>query len=361
MIEVAPDIAVNVYLLAALGAAVGLIAGFAGVSGGYLLTPLLMVMGLPGPLAVGTSVALMSANNLIAVIRHRELGHLDLKMGLITAAGTMLGAEFGVRLLHSLEAGGERFADVSVLGALILILIVVGFSMAREVVRTSRAATAMDRGQSAAEDGEIRTAACRALQSLSIFPHIRFTKSKLRISGWFVLVIGIGVGVLSGLLGIGGGFMLGPALIYLIGQSSMMAVGTNLLGLFMGLVFSTFRHAMNGNVELGLALAMLIATAFGTFIGVRGTCYVRGLAVRYVLAASVVCAVFGPACRLLFYLTGAGAWDAAAKIVTIALMSVPVTAVVALLVLARRHVLGGEVPAWARRLIVHEPHVPARP
>lgn len=351
MVEIAPGIVLNLYLLGGLGTAIGLIAGFSGVSGGYMLTPILMVMGMPAPVAVGSSVALMSANNLIAVIRHRQMGHLDLKMGLITAAGTMAGAEVGVRLLHRLQIAEGRVADIVVLAVLILTLILVGSSMLREVIKSSAALADGDNGQSAADEGEVHTAACDFLQGLSIFPHIRFTKSKLRISGWFVLAVGMGIGVLSGFLGIGGGFMLCPALIYLIGQPSMMAVGTNLLGLLIGLAFSTFRHGMLGNVELGVALAMLLGTAIGTFIGAKGTSYVKGLAVRYVLAASVVCAIFGPVCTLLCFITRAGAWDIAAKTLTVALMVIPVSGVVALLIMASRRAHGLSVPRWAMRLM----------
>ena len=356
MIEVAAGVTINLYLLAGLGTGVGLIAGFVGVSGGYLLTPILIVMGMPAPMAVGTGVALMTANNLIAIIRHRELGHIDLKMGLITAFGTMVGAEFGVRLLHTLESAGERHADMAVLGTLLVTLILVGASMIHEVIQSSAGLANGGSGQSAAEEGEVRTAACNFLQGLTIFPHIRFTKSKLRISGWIVLGLGIVIGVLSGFLGVGGGFMRCPALIYLIGQPSMMAVGTNLLGSGIGLAFSTFRHAMLGNVQFGIALAMLLGTAVGTYVGALGTSYLKGLAVRYVLAASVVAATFGPACKMIFFATNAGVWDSAAKIVTIAQIAIPVSAIIVLLVMTACHVRGRKVPAWARRLMAAESH-----
>lgn len=163
MIELAQGLTVNLYLLAALGTGVGLIAGFVGVSGGYLLTPILIVMGMPAPLAVGTGVALMTANNLIACIRHRELGHIDIKMGLITAAGTMMGAELGVRLLAVLGGGTGRYADVAVLGTLLVTLVLVGVSMVREVIQSSASLANGGNGQSAEEEGEVRTAACNFL------------------------------------------------------------------------------------------------------------------------------------------------------------------------------------------------------
>ncbi|MFW6156609.1 MAG: sulfite exporter TauE/SafE family protein [Armatimonadota bacterium] len=359
VVEIAAGISVNLYLLAGLGTAVGLIAGFVGVSGGYLLTPILIIMGFPAPLAVGTGLALMTANTLVAVIRHRRLGHLDLKMGLITAAGTMLGAEVGVRLLHVLEAYGDRAADIVVLGTLLATLILVGGSMLREVGERSAELANGCEESSAAEEGEVETAACRFLQSLIIFPHIRFTKSKLRISGWIVLLLGIVVGVLSGFLGVGGSFMLCPSLIYLVGQPSMMAVGTNLIGAFVGVAFGCFRHATFGNVELGIALAMLLGMSLGTLIGAKGTSCVRGLAVRYVLAASVIAACFGPACKMVYFLTDAGVWNQAAKIVTVAQISIPVTMIIVLLVMARRHVRGQDVPDWAGRLMAGGRHAAA--
>ncbi|MGI5819100.1 MAG: sulfite exporter TauE/SafE family protein [Armatimonadota bacterium] len=356
MVEIATGITINLYLLAGMGVGIGLIAGFVGVSGGYLLTPVLIIMGMPAPVAVGTGIALMTANNLIAVIRHREMGHLDLKMALITAGGTMLGAEGGVRLLEALQIRSESTADVVVLGTLLLTLIVVGVMMAREVRQSSiNLANGCD-ADSAEEEGEIRTAACAFLQGLAIFPHIRFTKSKLRISGWIVFALGAAIGVLSGFLGVGGGFVRSPALIYLVGQPSMMAIGTNLLGAFVGLAFGCLRHAMLGNVELGIALTMLLGTSAGTFVGAQGTAHLRGLAIRYVLAASVIAACFGPACKMVYFITGTDAWNSIAKVVTIGQIFIPVTMIIVLLVMVARHVRGREVPEWARRLMARSTH-----
>ncbi|MGC9316814.1 MAG: sulfite exporter TauE/SafE family protein [Armatimonadota bacterium] len=344
---------VNLYLLTALGLGVGLIAGFAGVSGGYLLTPILIVMGFSAPMAVGTGLALMTANTLIAVIRHQELGHLDLKMGLILAAGTIVGAEGGVRLLDFTKAVSEDVANLAVLAALVLTLAVVAVSMAREVWRCSREMSGLSESEVANHSGDVDTSACHLLQGLCIFPHIRFTKSKLRISGWIVFLLGGVIGVMSGFLGVGGGFMRAPALIYLIGQPSLMAVGTNLLGAFIGVAFSCLRHAMLGHVHLGVALVMLLGTAIGTQIGASGTSWLKGLAVRYVLTASIAAAVFGPAFKMAYFLTGSEtAWlDHTARIVTVAQIFVPVAIIVALLVMAFRHFHGKGVPRWARLLM----------
>ncbi|MGD9496647.1 MAG: sulfite exporter TauE/SafE family protein [Armatimonadota bacterium] len=352
MVEIAPGAVVNLYLLGALGLGIGLIAGFAGVSGGYLLTPMLIVLGFPAPTAVGTALALMTANNLIGLLRHRELGHLDAKMGLIMAAGSVTGVEFGVHLLNQAKQVGPAFADNAVLAATMVTLAAVGASMVLELWRSSR--RLLSEIDVAAQDIEVRTVACRFLQSLCVFPHIRFTKSKLRISGWIVFLLGAIIGVLSGFLGSGGAFMASPALIYLVGQPSLMAVGTNLMGSFVGVCFSCFRHAMLGHVQLGIALVMLLGTAVGTYIGASGTSLVKGLAIRYVLAASVVAALLGPAVKLAWFLTGARIiWlDNAARAAAIGQVFLPVVVVVLLLTMAYRHARGKPVPSWAERLMV---------
>ena len=359
MIEIAPNMMANLYLLAAVGLGVGLIAGFAGVSGGYLLTPILIVLGFPAEIAVGTALALMTANTLIAVVRHRELGHLDLKMGLIMAGGTLVGAEAGVRLLDYVKSTSQQAANIGVLGAMMVALLLVAISMVREVWSSSEKLAEMCEEDAALDGGEVQTAACRFLQSLSVFPHIRFTKSKLRISGWIVFALGAVIGVMSGFLGVGGCFLRGPALIYLIGQPSLMAVGTNLLGAFIGVAFSCFRHAMLGHVILGVSLVMLLGTSVGTLIGALGTAWVKGLAVRWVMATSVIAAVLGPALKITYFATGAAAWDAAAKIVTVGQIFVPVTVVIVLMVFAFKYRRGGDVPRWVRPLMAARPHAAA--
>ncbi len=357
MVEIAPEIASNLYLLAAIGTGVGLIAGFAGVSGGYLLTPILIILGFPAPIAVGTALALMTGNTLIAVARHRQLGHLDLKMGLIMAAGALVGAEMGVRLLHQVKLHGEHWADIGVLAGMLTALTAVGISMVREVRRSTERLELMADSDAADAAGEIETAACRFLQGLCIFPHIRFTKSKLRISAWIVLGLGVAIGLVSGFLGVGGSFMSNPALIYLIGQPSLMAVGTNLVAAFVAVTFSCLRHAMLAHVDLPVALVMLLSTAVGTQIGALGTTWVKGIAVRWVLAASVITAIVGPALKLAWILTGSGtAWlDHAARVVVLLQISVPVGLIVTFLVMGYRHVHGRPVPVWVGRMLASRP------
>lgn len=352
--EVAAGVFVSPYLLGAIGVAIGLVSGFVGVGGGYMLTPTLIVLGFPANLAVGTGMALIAGNSLIAVIRHRQMGHVDLKMGLIMMAGTIGGTEIGVRLLERATAAGPETLDIVVLGVLIVTLAGIGSFMFREM-QTSRARLAAMTDEERADVEDVSSShVCGFFQGIHWYPVIRFTKSKLTISGWIVLLVGFSTGILSGFIGVGGGFVRAPALMYIIGQPSLMAVGTDLLGIVFSGSYGCLRHAMLGNVQLAVALVMLLGTALGTQIGALGTAYVKGLAVRYVLGYSVLTAIAGPSFKMAYFLTGRNIdWlNRVSVVLTIVQIFVPVTIIAVLLVMAFRYHRGGNVPTWAEQLMI---------
>ena len=138
-----------------------------------------------------------------------------------------------------------------------------------------------------------------------------------------------------------------------------MAVGTDLLEIVVSGSFGCFRHAMLGNVHLGAALVMLLGTAIGTQVGALGTSYLKGLAVRYVLGYSLLTALIGPGFKMAYFLTGReiGWLQGTAVAVTIAQIFVPVSIIVALLVLAFRYQRGHEVPPWAEMLMINREHI----
>lgn len=350
--------AVSAWLLGAIGLAVGLVSGFVGVGGGYMLTPALIVLGFPAGIAVGTSLALIAGNAVIAVIRHRQLGHVDIKMGVIMITGTIAGTEIGVRLIEACDSLGEGVQDIIVLGVLVVTLAGVGVFMYRELQRSRRQLAEMSEEERANCEDVQSSHVSHFFQQLWIPPVIRFTKSKLTISTWIVFLVGLGAGVLSGFMGVGGGFVRTPALIYIIGQPSVMAVGTDLLEIVVSGSYGCFRHAMLGNVHLGAALVMLLGTAVGTQVGVLGTNYLKGLAVRYVLGYSLLTALVGPGFKMAYFLTGRAIhWlHQAAVVLTIAQIFVPVSIIVVLLVMAARYQRGREVPPWAEMLMINREH-----
>jgi len=354
-LEIVSGAIVSPYLLAAIGLAVGLVSGFVGGGGGYMLIPALIVLGFPADIAVGTSLALIAGNTLIAVVRHGQLGHVDMKMGAIMTLGSVTGVEIGVNLLAICERFGKQRLDIVVLGALIVALASIGILMVRELSATKRRMERMSADELATSD-DVRTSHLSDFfQHLWLPPVIRFTKSKVTISGWVVLIVGLITGVLSGFMGVGGGFIASPALIYLIGQPSAMAVGTSLLGILVATSFGCFRHAMLGNVHLAAALVMLLGTAVGTQVGAIGTSQVKGVAVREVLSYAVLTAVLGPCFKMAYFLTGRSIlWlHEAAVVLTMLQILVLVSIIAVLLVLAAKYRRGGEVPPWAEMLMIN--------
>jgi len=353
-LEIVAGVVVSPYLLAGIGLAIGLVSGFVGVGGGYMLTPALIVLGFPADIAVGTGLALIAGNSLIAVIRHRQFGHVDIKMGAIMMVGTIAGTECGVRGLDACSSLGQQALDIIVLGVLLVTLAGVGIFMYRELRASQRRMSEMSAEELAACEDVQSSQVSGFFQHLWIPPVIRFTKSKITISTWVVALVGFSTGILSGFMGVGGGFVRAPAMIYVIGQPSVMAVGTDLFEILVSGSFGCFRHAMLGNVHLGAALVMLLGTAIGTQAGAIGTNYLKGVAVRYVLSYSVLTALVGPGFKMAYFLTGrAVAWlHEVAVVVTIAQIFVPVSVIVVLLVMAARYHWGGKVPAWAEVLMI---------
>jgi len=353
-VEIAPEVFVSPYLLAAIGLALGLISGFVGVGGGYMLTPTLIVLGFPANMAVGTGIALIAGNSLIAMLRHRQMGHVDLKMGLIMMTGTIMGTEVGVRILDALKEFGQETLDVVVLGVMLVVLAGIGAFMYRELQHSRRRLREMTPEERAECEDVQSSGICGFFQGIYLPPVIRFTKSKITISGWVVMLVGFCAGVISGFMGVGGGFVRAPALIYIIGQPSVMAVGTDLLGIVFSGSFGCLRHAMLGNVNLAVALVMLLGTSVGTQIGSLGTLYLKGLAVRYVLGYSVLTALVGPSLKMVYFLTGRQhIWlNQTSVALTVLQIFVPVTIIVAFLVYAARYHRGKRVPPWAEYLMI---------
>jgi len=348
-----PGLEVSPFLLLFIGVAVGVVAGFIGVGGGFMITPALIVMGFPASIAVGTGLANIAGSSVVAVMRHRQMGNVDVKLGATMALGTLGGVEVGVRFVNWLKDQG--LADESVLGAsLVLMAFISGYT----AWETRRAKRHMD-GLAPSKEGTslrdmVTSGAARRLQRLNIWPVIYLPRSRVRISLWMLVVIGFVAGVLSGFIGVGGGFIMGPALIYLVGVPSHITVGTDLLQIVLTAGYGTVRHTMSGNVLIFASFLMMLGASVGTQIGTLATSYVSGLAVRFVLALAVGFAALGTAFELANVLSGEthSLLDAAAKGILFGGMGTLMLAIVTLLILGVMRRRGRPIPAWAQSLIV---------
>lgn len=270
------NVTVNPFFLAAVGFLVGLLGGFFGVGGGFLAGPMMFLIGVPMNFVVGTDLAHMTGKSIVAARRHRVLGHVDIKLGLLMVLGTIPGIELGAQLIEGLEASGNIDTVVGV--AYIIILLAIGSFTAWESLR---ALQMVSTEQMAAKDVLAFQGVTRRVHGIRLPPYVSFPVSGIAsISLWTVLVVSFLTGLLAGVLGVGGGFIRMPMLVYLIGVPTHVAVGTDLFEVVISAGFGTVTHGLKGNVDILMALVMQTGAAIGAQIGATSTRFIAGPRIR---------------------------------------------------------------------------------
>jgi uncharacterized protein len=279
----------DIFVLLALGGVVGFLSGVFGVGGGFLLTPLLIFIGVPHAVAVATSANQLVGASVSGALAHWRRGHVDLQMGLVLLVGGFAGSVIGVWVFSVLRRIGQIELAVSL--AYSLLLGTLGTLMLIESTR------ALWRGR--------RIGTSRRKLHQHIWLHglpfkMRFRRSKLYISALLPLVLGFAVGLLSAIMGVGGGFVMVPAMIYILGMPTAMVPGTSLFQIiFVTAVVTVLQAVSNGTVDLVLALVLLVGGVLGAQLGTRFGQRLRGEQLRALLAV-IVLAV---AAKLAFDLT----------------------------------------------------------
>ena len=274
---------VNVLLIIFIGMMVGGLSGLFGVGGGFLMTPLLIFLGIPPAVAVGTEAPHVLASSVSGVIAHWRKKNVDFKMGFFLLVGGVVGSTVGVNIFKILKGLGQ--IDIVIQMLFIIFLGLIGLLMAFESARTT-----------------IRkyrtTSAIRKKLHQHSWIHglplkMRFHRSKLYISTIPPVIIGFLVGILSAMMGVGGGFIMIPAMVYILGMSTNVVVGTSLFQIIFVTANSTFFQSyLNQTVDIVLAALMIIGGVIGAQIGARlGTKlkseYLRGILAMLVLAVCV--------------------------------------------------------------------------
>lgn len=240
---VIPGIEINLFLVVFLSLAVGIVSGFVGV-GGFLMTPALIILGFPAQFAVGTSLAWVMGNSIVGTLRHRQLGNVDMKLGILMIAFIMGGVEVGVRIMNWTRDAG--LADTAVLSVSICVLLIIGGYTFWESSRTKvKLDDMVKRKEKSPEIFEVSSISAK-LQRIKIPPVIYFARSRITVSLWLLLAIGLFTGILAGFIGVGGGFIMVPSLIYLVGLTSFMAVGTDLFQIIFSAAFGSIRQSYDG-------------------------------------------------------------------------------------------------------------------
>ncbi|MGB6421083.1 MAG: sulfite exporter TauE/SafE family protein [Anaerolineales bacterium] len=269
-------VTINPIFLAGIGFLVGILGGFFGVGGGFIAGPLMFLTGVPMNFVVGTDLAHMTGKSIVAARRHRVLGHVDIKLGLIMAIGTIMGVEAGAQLLESLKQTGR--VDQFVGWTYVFIMLVIGSFMFIESLR----ATQIIRTQRISANEVVGfKGLSRRIYGIRIPPMISFPVSGIRsISLWTILLVGFISGVLAGFLGVGGGFVRMPMLVYIVGVPTHIAIGTDLFEIIFSAGYGTLTHALKGNVDIMIALVMHTGAAIGAQIGAISTRYFTGPRIR---------------------------------------------------------------------------------
>jgi uncharacterized membrane protein YfcA len=269
-------VTVNPILLAGIGFLVGILGGFFGVGGGFLAGPFMFWAGVPMNFVVGTDLAHMTGKSIVASKRHRTLGHVDVKLGAFMILSTMIGVEVGAQIIEYLKRLGS--VDLVIGITYILILLSISAFTAWESLRALRMIRTdqMDVKEAIGFQGLARQA-----RRIKIWPMVSFPASGIAsISLWPVLAVGFITGVLSGALGVGGGFIRMPLLVYVIGLPTHVAVGTDLFEIVFSSAYGTITHALKGNVDILMALVMQTGAAIGAQIGATSTRFFAGPRIR---------------------------------------------------------------------------------
>ncbi|MCV2877017.1 sulfite exporter TauE/SafE family protein [Rhodobacteraceae bacterium XHP0102] len=270
------EVSVDAFAIFGIGGLVGILSGMFGVGGGFLITPLLFFIGIPPAVAVATSASQVVASSVSGVMAHLKRRTVDLRMGVVLLIGGLIGAGAGVQIFAVLRAMGQ--VDLVVQLAYVLFLGIIGSIM---FVESLRALRKTNRGAPPAR---------RRHNWVHALPF----KMKFRVSGLYIsvippLVAGVLVGLLAAIMGVGGGFIMVPVMIYLLGMPTKVVVGTSLFQIIFVTGFATVMHAVtNQTVDIVLAIVLLVGGAIGAQIGTQIGTKLRAEQLRILLASLVL-------------------------------------------------------------------------
>ncbi len=270
------EVSVNALMLLGLGGLVGILSGMFGVGGGFLLTPLLFFIGIPPSVAVASQSSQIVASSVSGVLAHLKRRTVDIRMGGVLLGGGLVGSAIGVQVFALLRAIGQ--VDLFVSLTYVLFLGVIGLLMLIEGLNTIR---------------KTRTGA-RPVRKKHNWVHNLPIKIKFRTSGLYIsvippLLVGLLVGILAAVMGVGGGFIMLPAMIYILGMPTKVVVGTSLFQIIFVAAFTSMMHAMtNHSVDIVLAVLLLVGGVVGAQIGTVIGARLRAEQLRLWLAVLVL-------------------------------------------------------------------------
>ncbi|MBZ4022570.1 permease [Rhodobacter sp. TJ_12] len=272
------EISVNIFLLLGLGGLVGLLSGLFGVGGGFLITPLLFFIGIPPAVAVATGANQVVASSVSGVLAQFKRKAVDVPMGLVLMIGGLTGSGMGIYLFNLLTRLGQ--IDLAVQLSYVVFLGSIGALMLQESIRALRRTRRADAPRTKA----------RSHNWIHRLPFkVKFRASGLYISVIPPVLVGMAVGVLAAIMGVGGGFIMVPAMIYLLGMPTKVVIGTSLFQILFVSAFTTLMHAItNQSVDVMLALLLIVGGVVGAQIGSQLGAKLKAEQLRILLALLVL-------------------------------------------------------------------------
>jgi len=280
-----------------LGIGVGIIGGFFGMGGAWMVTPGLNILGFPMAFAIGTDIAHMAGKSLISTMRHGKFGNVDYKLGLIMLVGTVIGFEVGAQMIMWLERIGR--VDMIVRWLYVLLLLLITWMVFSDIAKRRK------KEREAKAAGEELDALATGLEwhktfhKIKIPPMVHLKVAGIYCSAWLPITVSFLTGWLAGILGIGGGLIRMPALIYILGCPTHVAVGTDLFEVMISGLYGAATYTYKGRVELVAAIIMLVGAAMGAQIGAVATKYIKGYGIRIAFGCAVVGCTFSVILKII--------------------------------------------------------------
>ncbi|HCF05937.1 MAG TPA: sulfite exporter TauE/SafE family protein [Desulfomicrobiaceae bacterium] len=251
----------------------GLVSGFIGSGGAFVLTPGMMSLGVPGTVAVASNMCHKFPKALVGAIKRFRYGQVDIKLGLIMAASAGVGVQLGIMFQHYiLERWGQAGSNLYVSLAFVLVLVSVGGYVARDAISCVRCGGVEKVG-----------ALAKRIQRIELWPMITFKTAGVRVSLWVTIPVGLATGMLAATIAVGG-FIGVPGMIYVLGVSGLVASATELVIAFVMGLGGSINWALHGMVDIRLVLIILSGSLLGIQLGAIGTTYVRDYMVKGVMA-----------------------------------------------------------------------------
>jgi uncharacterized protein len=269
-------------VLVLLGLVIGVLGGFFGVGGSFLAGPALFALGVPFNFVIGTDLLHIVGKSLVAAREHHLLGHIDLKLAAFMVIGTIAGSETGVQAIEYLKRGAQVNLVVGIVS--IVVFTAIGIFAGIEAWKAMHQRGAKQ-GSARGKDRIAFGFFARAMEEIQLPPHVRLEQSGIQsISVWSIILVSVIGGLFSGFLGGGAGYVRMPCLVYLLRIPTHIAVGTDLFEIIISAGYGAVRHAMNGNVDVLIALVMQTGAAIGAQTGANLTQYFSGPRIRLAFA-----------------------------------------------------------------------------